>query len=189
MNDISSKTLSVLTLAEIAAWQIADHQLVQAGPADSPIVAGLPALQRGAVWKSQQVEEIWDSLVQGFPIGSFLVSPVNEVKKLGSAALQYQQDGIPESTHYLLDGQQRATAIALGHLDLWNNGRIDADQAKGALWVDLAPPPHKRDVEFVFRALTKSHPWGYSRDYQRPTLQLKQIRDWLSAFSMATGLQ
>jgi len=189
MNTILSKSLKVLTLAEIAAWQIADARLVQAGPADAAIVAGLPALQRGAVWKVQQVEEVWDSLVQGFPVGAFLVSPVNDAKRLGSAALKYQEDGIPENTHYLLDGQQRATAIALGHLDLWRDGRSDTEQAKGALWVDLAPPPHKRDVEFVFRALTKAHPWGYTRDYQRPTLHLKQIREWLNAFSMATGRQ
>jgi hypothetical protein len=187
MKTISSTTLNVLTLAEIAAWQIADDRLVQAGPAKAPIVAGLPALQRGAVWKTQQVEEVWDSLVQGFPVGAFLVSPVNDAKHLGSAALKYQEDGIPENTHYLLDGQQRATAIALGHLDLWRDGRSDTEQAKGALWVDLAAPPHKRDVEFVFRALTKAHPWGYTRDYQRPTLHLKQIRQWLNAFSMATG--
>ena len=118
MNTVLSKSLNVLTLAEIAAWQIADDRLVQTGPADAAIVAGLPALQRGAVWKTQQVEEVWDSLVQGFPVGAFLVSPVNDAKRLGSAALKYQEDGIPENTHYLLDGQQRATAIALGHLDI-----------------------------------------------------------------------
>ena len=189
MNNKSSKSLSVLALAEIASWQIADDRFVQAGPADAPIIAGLPALQRGAVWKSQQVEEVWDSLVQGFPIGEFLVSPVHDARNLGSAALKYQQDGIPENTHYLLDGQQRATAIALGHLDLWNNGGIDSEQAKEALWIDLAQPPHKRDVEFVFRTLTKAHPWGYPRDYQRPTLHLQQISSWLNAFSSATGLE
>lgn len=189
MNTVLSKSLKVLTLAEIAAWQIADARLVQTGPADAAIVAGLPALQRGAVWKVQQVEEVWDSLVQGFPVGAFLVSPVNDAKRLGSAALKYQEDGIPENTHYLLDGQQRATAIALGHLDIWRDGRSNTELAKGALWVDLAPPPHKREVEFVFRALTKAHPWGYTRDYQRPTLHLKQIRQWLNSFSMATGRQ
>ena len=181
--NLSSKILNILSLPEIAAWQIADDRLVQA----ASIVAGLPALQRGAVWKTQQVEEIWDSLIQGFPVGAFLVSPIIGAKDLGTAKQKYQEEGISESTHYLLDGQQRATAIALGYLDLWRDGRADDDKVKGALWVDLAVPPQKRDVEFVFRALTKAHPWGYMRDYQRPTLHLKQTREWLYAYSIASG--
>ena len=143
---LSSKTLSVLTVPEIAAWQIADANLVQA----TSIIAGLPALQRGAVWKTQQVEEVWDSLVQGFPVGAFLVSPIVGAKDLGMAKLKLQEDNVPESTHYLLDGQQRATAIALGYLDLWRDGRADDDKVKGALWVDLAPPPEGRMLNLFF---------------------------------------
>jgi hypothetical protein len=174
----------VLTVPEIAAWQIADDRLVQVGPEENPIIAGLPALQRGAVWKVQQVEEVWDSLVRGFPVGAFLVSPIDGNKDYGKAPLQYLEDGVPESTHHLLDGQQRATAIALGFLDLWRDNRKDDCQIKSALWVDLASSPVNRDVEFVFRVLTKSHPWGYTRDYRRQTLHLKEIRQSLDAFDI-----
>lgn len=178
-----SKALSVLSLQNIAAWQIADEQLVVA----TTIVAGLPALQRGSVWKPQQVEEVWDSLVQGFPVGAFLVSPIKGNNDLGKGTLKYGEDGVPESTYYLLDGQQRATSIALGFKDIWRDGRKDDNDVKGALWVDLDCPPERRDVEFVFRVLTKAHPWGYMRDYQRPTLHLKQIREWLVCLGVASG--
>lgn len=174
----------VLTVPEIAAWQIADDRLVQVGPKENPVITELPALQRGAVWKAQQVEEVWDSLVRGFPVGAFLVSPIDVNKDYGKADFRYKEDGVPESTHHLLDGQQRATAIALGFLDLWRDNRKDDDLIKGALWVDLKTPPKNRDVEFVFRVLTKSHPWGYTRDYRRQTLHLEDIRQSVEAFGI-----
>jgi uncharacterized protein with ParB-like and HNH nuclease domain len=32
----------------------------------------LPALQRKYVWKTEQIESFFDSLMQGYPIGTFL---------------------------------------------------------------------------------------------------------------------
>ena len=56
----------------------------------------IPAFQRGLVWKPRQVELLWDSILRGFPIGSFVLSE--------------EADG-----YYLMDGQQRFNAIALGY--------------------------------------------------------------------------
>ena len=49
----------------------------------------LPALQRGAVWRAHQVEEIWNSLLRGFPIGSFLFTPVREITTSPAADPEY----------------------------------------------------------------------------------------------------
>jgi uncharacterized protein with ParB-like and HNH nuclease domain len=38
----------------------------------------LPALQRGLVWKPAQVELLWDSILRGFPIGSFMFSDITK---------------------------------------------------------------------------------------------------------------
>lgn len=35
--------------------------------------ADLPAIQRGFVWNVNQIERLWDSIAQGFPIGSLLL--------------------------------------------------------------------------------------------------------------------
>ena len=52
------------TLQEIADWQLHnDKSQVE-----------LPSIQRGFVWKSKQVEDLWDSILRGYPIGSFLFS-------------------------------------------------------------------------------------------------------------------
>ena len=32
----------------------------------------LPAIQREFVWSSEQIEKLFDSLMRGYPIGSFL---------------------------------------------------------------------------------------------------------------------
>ncbi|GLR68648.1 hypothetical protein GCM10010909_33300 [Acidocella aquatica] len=82
----------------------------------------------------------------------------------------------------LLDGQQRATAIALAFYDIWSG--CD-DQAKGALWVDLSTPPKNRPLEFVFRVLTRAHPWGYRRNNPQETLSSSAIRAALCAYQAA----
>ena len=54
----------------------------------------IPNIQRGLVWKSIQMELLWDSILRGFPIGSMLV-------------LDRKGNGGGD----ILDGQQRANAI------------------------------------------------------------------------------
>lgn len=56
----------------------------------------LPTVQRGFVWRPSQIENLWDSLLRGYPIGAFVFAPTDS------------------STLELLDGQQRLTAICLG---------------------------------------------------------------------------
>ena len=40
----------------------------------------LPAIQREFVWKSWQIEKLFDSLINDYPIGSFLFWEVKEPK-------------------------------------------------------------------------------------------------------------
>ena len=174
MENVLGSTARLLDLPEIAAWQIA-HAPARAGQ----IIADLPALQRGAVWKVLQIEELWDSVLRSFPIGAFIVSPPND--KLLRQNYKYQAEDTMRQpgTHLLLDGQQRATAIALAFDDVWL--RSD-DQAKGALWIDLAAPPENRQLAFVFRVLTRAHPWGYRRSNPEEILSSSSIRAALCAY-------
>lgn len=147
-------TNRTLSLREIAAWQIPGL-----APEGRALRAELPALQRGAVWRAPQVEALWDSILRGFPIGAFLLAPFDAAR--GHASFRYagpaeSSDGV---THHLLDGQQRANAIALGFLDPWS---MPADvQSPAALWIDIEAPGPEDGREHVFRVLTPAHPWGY----------------------------
>ncbi len=154
MTSKPSASAVLLKLPHIAAWQIA-HLPAKAGPESAPITAALPAMQRGAVWKPRQVEMLWDSIVRGFPIGAFLLSPFDDARGVQSA--KHGQAGVGEPTHHLLDGQQRSTAIALGFLNPWRQvtgqtastvqqaGSV-ANQWTAVLWVDLAAPDGKSDT-------------------------------------------
>lgn len=174
----------LLTLPQIAAWQI-DHSSAQPQPY---CMADLPALQRGAVWKAGQIEVLWDSIFQGFPLGAFLLSPFDA--SLGHQSFMHKKPSAQAMpcTHMLLDGQQRANGIALGFFNPWHDMSVPSvANVKSVLWVDLAPPPKGRDVAYVFRAVTRAHPWGYSLVDPESRITQHQIRQSLHAFKAASA--
>jgi hypothetical protein len=149
-------------LKEIADWQL---------KSTSGDVT-LPNLQRGFVWKPFQTEDFWDSLLRRFPVGIFILAPS-------------QKNGLDK--YDLLDGQQRATAIAFGFYDPWvadssNHGlwRIPNSADIPILWLDLLRPDNNAEKRFVFRLVTRSHPWGYERKDNQTPLTASDRRNFLS---------
>jgi Protein of unknown function DUF262 len=185
----NNKRLKPLSLKDIAAWQV-----LVAGHKDDRCEVMLPALQRGAVWKPYQVEQLWDSLLRGFPIGSFLLAPFikNSSRGRGARGLRFYQcpEG-KEPQYHLLDGQQRANAIALAFLDPWEDGEVKGFVADkwppAALWIDLHQPDdqHEFGRQFIFRVVTWSHPWGYKRDKPKERLSASDYRKAIEAFKEA----
>ncbi len=167
---------NMVSIREIVSWQFPG--LFDLNPND--IFAVLPALQRGAVWRPRQIEAFWDSFMRGFPIGSFILSRYNEQHD-STRTNRTSKDISITKTHYLLDGQQRARAIALGFYDFTNTESIT--DGLPSLWIDLAPPTKADDERaFIFRVLTRSHPWGYGRDNPESRLPVSSIRDALKAW-------
>ncbi len=129
----------------------------------------LPNVQRGFVWKPWQIENLWDSLMRRFPVGSFV---------------GVEKDGKTE----LLDGQQRATAIALaffepdGTEDSQNVLRSSTDRVR--LFIDLKKGTGT-DRKYIFRVITKSHPWGYQKSRNDRTLSAENIRRACEDYKMA----
>ncbi len=88
----------------------------------------LPAFQREFVWKNTQVENLFDSLMKGYPIGSMLFWKVTGEAKNAYKFYQvleyfiqnYHIHNEPFNTnqvndfHAVLDGQQRITSLYLG---------------------------------------------------------------------------
>lgn len=161
-----------LMLKQIAAWQL--PKLDQ----KSPIVAALPSLQRGAVWKPNQVEMLWDSILRGFPIGALVVSKKlqHQASRRGANANTSQPLQEDRITHHLLDGQQRCNAITLGFLD----PTLDLEGAAAGLWLDLKPEFAKNSSRsFMVRLCTKAHPWGYTKDDKVGRLSAGIVRNEL----------
>ena len=88
----------------------------------------LPAIQREFVWKAEQIERLFDSLMQGYPFGTFLFWKVEAATtskfKFYDFVLNYHQRDAPhcpdlgtilnQSVTAVLDGQQRLTALNIG---------------------------------------------------------------------------
>lgn len=120
----------------------------------------LPAIQREFVWSAEQIENLFDSLLRGYPIGSFLFWKV-QPDKIGE--FQFYQfmgryherdyrrnDPFNPSRHSditaVLDGQQRLTALYIGLTGWyaykmpyfwWNN---DKAFPKRELYINLRRP-------------------------------------------------
>lgn len=104
----------------------------------------IPTIQRGFVWDIHQIENLWDSLLRGYPIGTLIFNKKND--KL-----------------LLLDGQQRLTSIYLAfNYDKAHNTNLKATNDFYKIFIDLEKPttnaPEAR--KFIFRVISKSQPWG-----------------------------
>ncbi|WP_157150695.1 DUF262 domain-containing protein [Brachyspira sp. SAP_772] len=87
----------------------------------------LPDIQRGYVWKAEQIENLFDSLLSGYPIGSFLFWKIKSDKVKEYNFYNFIKDYHPQKNNNsslnpsgekefiaILDGQQRLTSIYIG---------------------------------------------------------------------------
>jgi hypothetical protein len=167
-----------LLLKEVASWQL--RHLAQSFPGKQPsIIAALPSLQRGAVWRPNQVELLWDSILRGFPIGSLVVSRQldRQISRAGAVAGTTQVWQPREITHHLLDGQQRCNAIALGYHDPFATGGKPSE-VRTILWLDLQPTAFASGSSrsFMVRVTTQAHPWGYGVEDRVTKLGVADVR-------------
>jgi hypothetical protein len=73
----------------------------------------IPQFQRKFVWDKKASAKLIDSILKGYPIGTFIYWRTNEqlrsVRDIGNIKLPIQKEG--ESVNYILDGQQRLTSF------------------------------------------------------------------------------
>jgi uncharacterized protein with ParB-like and HNH nuclease domain len=88
----------------------------------------LPAIQREYVWSPYQVEKLFDSLLCGYPISSFLFWRIREENKKDWISYEFIRDfdaasphnietnldGVNQDIYLVLDGQQRITSLNIG---------------------------------------------------------------------------
>lgn len=137
----------------------------------------LPAIQREFVWGADKTEALFDSLMRGYPVGSFLFWKVAPESSKRYKFYEFMQDfhalnkkhllpfeiAEPKQLTVVLDGQQRLTSLTIGLLGY----RADKEKGKWAnnpaaypkrrLYLNLAQPyksDEEVDREFDFRFLT-----------------------------------
>ena len=143
------KNTIALSLQEIADWQLTTRDKVAPGAC----WARMPSFQRGLVWSPAQIEVLWDSLMRGIPIGALSLLPIegNERFRRGEADEDFS------GAYWIVDGQQRSNAIALGFSPFPRE-----NENTPILWLDLLPDRSKRTRrKFFFYVTTPGRPWGY----------------------------
>ena len=109
----------------------------------------IPQFQRKFVWSLEQTASLIDSILKGYPIGTFIIWETDErlraVRNLGEVALPETPMG--SKVQYVLDGQQRMTSlfVALKGIKLKNENEEIVDYAE--MYADLSA---KRDEQIVY---------------------------------------
>jgi hypothetical protein len=131
----------------------------------------LPGIQREFVWQPDQICRLFDSLMRGYPIGSFLFWRVTEEHKADYQFYEFLRDYHEQTARHnakasllpaggvtaVLDGQQRLTSLYLGLLGTHTERRKHARKntassyAKRRLYLNLARPAMGEEMRFDFR--------------------------------------
>lgn len=164
----NEKSTEILSLRQVAWWWRSEVLENHLNIGEEEVWADLPVIQRGFVWNVNQIERLWDSIARRFPIGSVMLRRLSasESEETNDANKQEgNQEGrkLKENVrrYFLLDGQQRATSIAIGFKNVWSNSSKQVANNGRTLWVDISKKP-KDERAFLFRMTSQAHPWGYS---------------------------
>lgn len=129
----------------------------------------LPEFQRPQRWRSSHVLELFDSIYRGLPIGTFLFAKREaEAKRLRFGPLEIQAPRVAEGL-FMVDGQQRMTALAGALLHPSQHPRGDIH----AVWFDLEEDKFVRNV-----AGTTPHHWIPLNVVGDSFKQLTWLNDW-----------
>ena len=78
----------------------------------------VPKFQRDFVWSIDKTAKLLDSILKGYPIGTFILwqtdERLNDIKNIGNLELPQTPDGT--KVQYVLDGQQRITSLYAAYL-------------------------------------------------------------------------
>lgn len=77
----------------------------------------IPKFQRDFVWTIDKTAQLLDSILKGYPIGTFILwetsERMNDIKNIGNQTLPEPPDG---KVQYVLDGQQRITSLYAAYI-------------------------------------------------------------------------
>lgn len=137
----------------------------------------LPAIQREFVWKPDQITRLFDSLMLGYPIGSFLFWKVSREQSTEYVFYEFMTDyhertgrhldrldlGSGRDVTGILDGQQRLTSLNIGlrgsHAEKLHRMWVTSPSAYPVrhLYLNITEPEPENELgmEYEFRFLTK----------------------------------
>lgn len=164
------KEIAVVLLADWLDWVTQKNK---------DVFVALPMIQRGSVWKANEIADLWDSLLRGMPIGSLTITcyetETNEmIRPFGET--RAQRETIKKGSLSLLDGQQRTLAMCIGwpcEMELKMDKRV---------WVDFGQTG-VAGQPFRLRVTTQYQPFGFNQNDQSKKLSRAERRKAREAFN------
>ena len=166
----------------------------------------LPSIQRKFVWDVHQIENLFDSLMQGYPIGTFLfwsvekggdpshideytfyefINNYNEKNALEFMQTKVEKPSVKERIVAVLDGQQRLSSLfcALqGSYAFKTNKRISPNDPypKRELYLNLLYQcKNEMDNKYQFRFITSNE--ASVKNEEQYWLKVKDVIAWSSS--------
>lgn len=162
----------------------------------------LPAIQRKFIWSSHQICALFDSIIRGYPINTFMMWEIKSAQikneyKFYEFLKSYCQRFNEENPHVktnasfknfkaIIDGQQRLTSLYIGLCSTyaykqprvwWPSARDENILPPRKLYLDLQRPMKSEDDEslmyYDFRFLT-------DQQYQNSLLSSQKEHHWFS---------
>lgn len=168
----------------------------------------LPAIQREFVWYGEQIEELFDSLMRGYPIGSLLFWRIKPERLKDFQFYTFMQSyhdrdhrhnepidlaGDTRPRMAVLDGQQRLTALYIGlkgsYADKipyyrWNNPRAFP---KRRLYIDLlAKPNPEAEMAYTFKLLKEQDALQSKEAFWFPVGDILKFKELADVFNYCT---
>lgn len=178
-----------------ALRQIQEHKLI------------LPAIQREYVWKPSQVVQVFDSVMRGYPVGSFLswkVAPetISKFKFYGFmknySAFNNRHNpviDIPTDREVVavLDGQQRLTSLNIGLRGTyayknhggWTNKAWSYPERRLYLNVAGEAPENELGLKYHFQFLTKDDLDANATDPTKEWFPVSEVYDAAEASALS----
>lgn len=159
----------------------------------------IPKFQRDFVWNKEQTAKLIDSIIKGFPIGTFIFWKTREelrhIKNIGNVDLPDIPKG--DAVYYVLDGQQRITSLyavrkglritkegqEVDYKDISINLRYEPDDDEEL--VSIEPPESARSIS-VFELLNGKFT-ELSKKYKNDELEKIEIyQERLKGYDFST---
>ena len=158
----------------------------------------IPMFQRDFVWNIEKTTDLIDSILKGYPIGTFIFWKTKErirhIKDIGNVDLPDVPDG--DKVFYVLDGQQRITSLYVVRKGITMSrngqkvdyGQISIDLSKdpdGDEQIAVTEPPDKIPSITVYALL--NDPMEYlAKNYLEHLGKLDIYRTRLTGYDFAT---
>lgn len=136
----------------------------------------LPALQRKYTWKPQQIVELFDSLMQGYPINTIMLWEVEQLSDINldfykfldpsyhdgidNTLLTKEEKKIKGKHQIVIDGQQRITSLYIAFYGTYNGGKL-------CLRLDHKASKDDEGLMYDFRFLSEQEKSRLERKGQR----------------------